>query len=41
VTVGEEGYEETLNHGVLADDGFADFVAEFLGPSGTGNHGWD
>jgi len=36
----EERDEEALHDGVLADDGFADFSAEFLGPSGTGQHGW-
>jgi hypothetical protein len=29
----EQGHEEALDHGVLADDGLADFFAEFLGPS--------
>jgi len=38
VAVGEEGDEQALDDGILADDGFADFVAEFLGPSGTGDH---
>jgi len=35
VAVGEEGDEQALNDGVLADDGFADFFTQFLGPSGT------
>jgi hypothetical protein len=30
VAVGEEGDEQTFDDGVLADDGLADFVAEFL-----------
>ncbi len=35
VAAGEQGHEEPLDRGVLADDGLADFIAEFLGPSGT------
>jgi hypothetical protein len=38
MAVGEEGDEEALDGGVLTDDGFADFSAEFLGPSGTVEH---
>jgi hypothetical protein len=29
----EERHEEALDRGVLAYDGLADFIAEFLGPS--------
>jgi hypothetical protein len=32
VAAGEEGHEEPLDRGVLAYDGLADFIAEFLGP---------
>ena len=35
VAVGEQRDEQALDDGVLADDGLADFFAEFLGPSGT------
>jgi hypothetical protein len=35
VAAGQEGDEEPLDRGVLADHGLADFIAEFLGPSGT------
>ena len=38
MAVGEEGHQETFHDGVLADDGFGNFGAEFLGPSGTGEH---
>ena len=38
VAVGEEGDEQPLDSGVLTDDGFANFSAEFLGPSGTVEH---
>jgi hypothetical protein len=38
VAVGEEGDQQTFNNGFLADDGFGDFGAEFLGPGGTGEH---
>ena len=39
VAVGQEGDKQALDDGVLADDGLADFVAQFLGPGGTGDHG--
>ena len=35
VTAREQGDEKALHGGILADDGLADFVTEFLGPSGT------
>jgi hypothetical protein len=31
----EERHEEALDGGALAYDGFAYFIAEFLGPSGA------
>ena len=39
MAVGEEGDEQALDDGILADDSLADFCAEFLGPSGAVNHG--
>jgi hypothetical protein len=38
VAVGEEGDEQALDNLVLADDGLADFGAQFLGPSLSGIH---
>ena len=38
VAVGEQRHEHALDDGILANDSLADFVAEFLGPSGTGDH---
>jgi hypothetical protein len=38
VAVGEERNEQAFDDGILADDGFGDFSAEFLGPSGTVEH---
>jgi hypothetical protein len=34
----EKRDQEALDGGILADDGLADFGAEFLGPCGTGGH---
>ncbi len=39
MAVGEEGDEQALDGRILADDGLADFFAQFLGPDGTGDHG--
>jgi hypothetical protein len=38
VAIGEEGDEQPFDGGVLTDDGFTNFSAEFLGPSGTVEH---
>ena len=38
VAPGQERHEEALDCGILAYDGLANFIAEFLGPSGTGGH---
>jgi hypothetical protein len=38
VTIGKQGDQQALNDSILADDSLADFVAEFLGPSRTGDH---
>ena len=38
VAVGEEGDEQAFDDLVLADDGLADFSAQFLGPSLSGVH---
>jgi hypothetical protein len=35
VAPGQERHEQALDYGVLADDGLANFIAEFLGPSGA------
>ena len=35
VAPGEKRHEQALDGGILADDGLADFIAEFLGPGGT------
>ena len=35
VAAGEQGDEKPFDDGLLADDGLADFFAEFLGPSGA------
>jgi hypothetical protein len=32
---GHEGGQQALDCGILADDGLAYFITEFLGPSGT------
>jgi hypothetical protein len=39
VAVGEQRHQQALDGGILADDGLADFFAEFLGPDRTGDHG--
>jgi hypothetical protein len=36
VATGQEGHEEALDGGVLADDGLGDFISKFLGPSWAG-----
>jgi hypothetical protein len=38
VTVGEECHEHALDHRILANYGLANFIADSLGPSGTGEH---
>jgi hypothetical protein len=35
VATGQEGYEEALDGGILADHGLSYFVAKFLGPKGA------
>ncbi len=39
VAAGEQGHEQPLDDGILADDGLADFIAEFLGPGGPEDMG--
>ncbi len=38
MAVGQKRDEQALDDRILADDGLADFFAEFLGPDGTGRH---
>ncbi len=38
MTIGQQRDEQALDNRILADDGLADFFAEFLGPGGSGGH---